>query len=70
MSSTDLKLQYKSLVYLEDVRYSVVEMFPLFCVEVLQLCSVLVLTLISHVSPQVVLGFGLNIYGTNINISR
>lgn len=46
--------------YLEDVWYGVVEMFPLLRVEVLQLSSVLVLTLISRVSPQVELGFGLN----------
>lgn len=46
--------------YLEDVRYGVIEMFPLLSVEVLELSGVLVLTLISRVRAQVMLGFGLN----------
>lgn len=55
------------MLYLEDVWYGVVKMFPLLRVEVLQLSSVLVLTLIGHVSAQVELGFGLN-DNTNTNI--
>lgn len=63
-ASTDV---WHGLVYLEDVWYRIVEMFPLLRIEVLQLGSVLVLTLIRHVSPQVELGFGLNGYiHTNI----
>lgn len=53
-------LVWSGLVYLEDVRYRVVEMFPLLPVEVLELGGVLVLTLVGHVSPQVELRLGLN----------
>lgn len=46
--------------YLEDVRDGVVEMFPLLCVEVLQLGGVLVLALVGRVRPGVELVFGLS----------
>lgn len=48
------------------MRYGVVEMFPLLCVEVLELSGVLVLALVGHVSPQVELRLGLDKTQTNI----
>lgn len=60
MSAVTLTNGSLSQRYLQDVWDGVVEMFPLLCVEVLQLRGVLVLTLVSRVRPGVELVLGLN----------
>lgn len=61
MASTGTQTNSSLLRYLEDVRDGVVEMFPLLCVEVLQLRGVLVLALVGRVRPGVELVLGLDI---------
>lgn len=62
MASTGAQANGGPLPYLEDVRDGVVEMFPLLCVEVLQLRGVLVLALVGRVRPGVQLVLGLDIF--------
>lgn len=68
MASTGTQTNSSLLRYLEDVRDGVVEMFPLLCVEVLQLRGVLVLALVGRVRPGVELVLGLDIFCPKVQL--
>lgn len=68
MASTGARAGGGLLRYLEDVRDGVVEMFPLLCVEVLQLRGVLVLALVGRVRPGVELVLGLDGFGPKVEL--